>query len=86
MTSMGDIHSDIEWMVRLLEENRKATREIIQRQATIKGRPGNSIKENESLKKRFITLIRKEDEIQRDLEDLIIFVLMLQIRERRGMP
>jgi len=84
MTSMGEIYSDIEWMVRLLEQNRLETREIIKRQHTLKGRPGSSIKENETLKKRFHTLIRREDEIQRDLEQLIIFVLMHRIREIRS--
>jgi hypothetical protein len=86
MTSMGDVWSDIEWMTRLLDENRAATRGILERQNQLYNRPGDSMKEHKVLKERFNNLRRREREIQSELERLIVIAVLKQINDGRGRP
>ena len=83
MRSMGDVYSDIERMTRLLEENRAASDAIIKRIAIINRRPGNAAKENMTLNRILEKLSKKEEEIQRDIEGLLVFVLKYQIMRKK---
>jgi len=83
MRSMGDVYSDIECMTRLLNENRAASNAIIKRIAIINRRPGNAAKENMTLNRILEKMSKKEEEIQRDIEALLVFVLKYQIMRKR---
>jgi len=83
MRSMGDVYSDIERMTRLLEENRAASDAIIKRIAFINRRPGNAAKENMTLNRILEKMSKKEEDIQRDIEGLLVFVLKYQIMRKR---
>ena len=83
MRAMGDVYSDIERMTRLLEENRAASDAIIKRIAIINMRPGHAAKENMTLQRMLEKLSKKEEEMQRDIEGLLVFVLKHQIGKQK---
>ncbi len=86
MASMGDIWSDIEWMTRLLDENRTESRGVLERQNNLYWRPGDSMKEHTILKARLLNLVKREEEIKLELERLIVIALLQQINDGRGRP
>jgi hypothetical protein len=80
MTSMGDIRNDIEFTRRLLDENRFATKVVMERVVKIQLRPGNSVKEHDFLQRTLKNLTLKEEEIRDELGGLLLIALREQIK------
>jgi len=79
MRSLGEVYNDIERLTRLLEENRTASKAITKKLTGLERRPGSAMKENATLKRVLENLHTKEEELQKDIEGLLLFVLRYQI-------
>ncbi len=77
--SMGDVWGEVEWMRRKLDDNRVEMLDVIERQRKASG-PGGLGGEYESLEGKLNELIKKEDQLRKELARLIAIAVRQRLR------